>query len=351
MTATFSTTFPARVSAGVIRPAFLLTALFVSFFIPMTASSAVPPTAEASEYRLGMFGKDSAEAARSAWANRDLYEYALAVEAAPLSVSQDAIRSARSLEAAWDAYFAGRALPAGPVNREAVTAKLVRHCRVRPGNPSCAPMGEVFKSAGDEELRSLYAAALLIDFARSQGLEPELGAGVTDLLLRKKFNCASVSTMALHLLQRSGVESFRALQLPDHVTLALELEAGVTVYLNNAQEFLPRSFFENPMTVTGYPRIANEKTVSPGAVLASTFVRSGKLHFAKRSLGAAVENWRAALKIDPECPTTLNNLGVIFAMEKNWDRAGALYRRALAVNPHYARASDNLNRVSALLTR
>lgn len=303
------------------------------------------------DYRVGLFGDDPAEAAKAAWEGHHLLEYSLAVEVAPEAVSEDAIRAARALEAAWDEYFFARALPASGFDRSAVIDRLIAHCHVRSGNASCDPLKAVFVLATDGELRSLHAAALVSEFVSARGLTAAIGAGVTDLVLRKKFNCASVSTLALHLMQRARVEVFRTLQLPDHATLAMELSQGATVYFNNAQDFLPRAFFENPMALTGYPQIGSEKTVAPGAILASTYVRSGKIHFSQKHLGLAVQDWKSALKIDPACPTTLNNLGVIFALEKNWDRASDLYRQALAVNPYYARASQNLNRVSAVLAR
>lgn len=326
-----------------------------TLFVLLSPLRAAAATLEKPEYRVGMFGSDPAIAANRAWREHDLAEYTLAVESAPQAVPETLLNALRSWEQNWDAYYAqATAGTKSAATEEARLSRkrdifdlLVRHCRVRAGNASCEPLKKTFLAATDAELLDLEAAALLTDFFRSQSVAPLLGAGVGDILRDKKFNCAAISTLAVHLMQRVRDTRFLALQLPDHALLALPLTSGETVYFNNAQEFLPRAFFSQEMAITGYPRIANETPHAPASLLASTYVRSGKLAFGAKHLGAAVTDWKTALAIDPTCPTTLNNLGVIFELERNRQEASGLYRRALAVNPYYARAEQNLKRVSA----
>ena len=58
---------------------------------------------------------------------------------------------------------------------------------------------------------------------------------------------------------------------------------------------------------------------------------------------AAAEGWlRAALAINPDEPTTLNNLGEVLRRGDRFDAAIPCYQRALSIVPDYAEAYDNL---------
>ena len=67
---------------------------------------------------------------------------------------------------------------------------------------------------------------------------------------------------------------------------------------------------------------------------------------------AAAAGWlRAALVVNPDEPTTLNNLGEALRRDDQFDAAIACYRRALAVAPDYADAYDNLGCALAMSNR
>ena len=55
--------------------------------------------------------------------------------------------------------------------------------------------------------------------------------------------------------------------------------------------------------------------------------------------------FQQAVKLEPGNPSILNNLGVVYGQEKNYDSAKSYFRRAIYVKPDYKPASNNLIKI------
>ena len=77
----------------------------------------------------------------------------------------------------------------------------------------------------------------------------------------------------------------------------------------------------------------------------------GLMAIERKDFAATVGWLRAALVINPDEPTTLNNLGEALRRSEQFDDAITCYRRALVVAPSYADALDNLGCALAMAGR
>lgn len=74
-------------------------------------------------------------------------------------------------------------------------------------------------------------------------------------------------------------------------------------------------------------------------------VELAKRCIGKREFGAAQEHVRQAISADPTKPEALNLLGALLELQGKWLDALKQYRAALALDPTYGPANDNVDRV------
>jgi tetratricopeptide (TPR) repeat protein len=67
----------------------------------------------------------------------------------------------------------------------------------------------------------------------------------------------------------------------------------------------------------------------------------------RHRLGEAIDHYRLAMEIDPQCAESYNNMGVALVQLGRLDEALAQYRQAVAIRPDYAMARCNLGTVLA----
>jgi Flp pilus assembly protein TadD len=65
----------------------------------------------------------------------------------------------------------------------------------------------------------------------------------------------------------------------------------------------------------------------------------------QNNFAAAVEEFRAAVRINPQDANAEANLGAALAESGNWKEARAHLEKALAINPNLANARENLEQV------
>lgn len=75
------------------------------------------------------------------------------------------------------------------------------------------------------------------------------------------------------------------------------------------------------------------------------FFNFAKSFINKRDFKKAVEYLEKAISMDSSKPEPYNLLGVIYEMEGEMDKARKMYRAALAIDPSYKPADENLERV------
>ena len=68
---------------------------------------------------------------------------------------------------------------------------------------------------------------------------------------------------------------------------------------------------------------------------------------AQGRLDEAADQYRQALKANPDCAEAYNNLGWLLEQQGKHDEALALFQRALAIEPDFAEARNNLDRALA----
>jgi Flp pilus assembly protein TadD len=69
----------------------------------------------------------------------------------------------------------------------------------------------------------------------------------------------------------------------------------------------------------------------------------------QNNFAAAVEEFRAAVRINPQDANAEANLGAALAELGNWKEARAHLEKALAIDPTLANARDNLEQVKRAL--
>lgn len=74
-----------------------------------------------------------------------------------------------------------------------------------------------------------------------------------------------------------------------------------------------------------------------GFALTRRFDQTGEAKY----LEGAIEEYRAALAIDPNHFRSLNNLGTVLHRKGNYEEALRYYQRVIELNPNYARAMEN----------
>jgi Flp pilus assembly protein TadD len=70
----------------------------------------------------------------------------------------------------------------------------------------------------------------------------------------------------------------------------------------------------------------------------------------QNDFAAAVEEFRAAVRLNPQDANAEANLGAALAELGNWKEARAHLEKALAIDPTLANARDNLEQVKRVLS-
>lgn len=132
----------------------------------------------------------------------------------------------------------------------------------------------------------------------------------------------------------------------ERATLEKQLAEGVAVRLNDLQS---RS---NAVSIQKVKPPASESSaLLPGAsetlnaddhyengyTLTRRFDQTSDMKY----LDGAIDEYRAALAIDPDHFRSLNNLGTVLHRRGNYEEALHYYEKVLTINPQYARAMEN----------
>lgn len=68
--------------------------------------------------------------------------------------------------------------------------------------------------------------------------------------------------------------------------------------------------------------------------------------FSRVFFDEAIRNYQMALRINPDHPEALNNIGVAFARQKKYQEAIEYFKKALNLKPNYLQARQNLELAS-----
>lgn len=282
-----------------------------------------------SAFRTVLGTPDPVASAKRAWKEEKLWQEALRVAHFPKPVPKKAHAGIRSWEKSWSQYVAHSRESTAPRRKEFIAKKFSKSFMER----SPLTVSEILERCTDAELNALHSAALLIGFFKGQGIEFKGNASIIDLFKSGAYNCASISLVSLHLLQKLGVTAFESLTIPGHATLALRLDCGLTVYLNNGTAFLPPGSFNHPKDVTGFHQSATETAVPAWAAIANAYVTKGS-HLNANSASEWLL-YKGALLLNPRDPIAQYDAGKVLASLGLPAPARASYRAALRTNPHY----------------
>jgi tetratricopeptide (TPR) repeat protein len=281
---------------------------------------------------------DPVASAKKAWQERRLWQEGLRITRFPNPVSQNDFKGISAWENGWREYATSHPVEmTTPKQRQTVkdsiTAKFDESFMER----SPLSVTEILEKCTDAELSALHSAALLIEFFGFQNIYFEGNALITDFLERGAYNCASIALVSLHLLQNVGITSFQSVSIPKHTTLALKLESGLIIYLNNGQELLPPNAFDNPDSETGYAKMAHE--IPHPAWQALSFIHANKgmlaANHSSKATGKLLHNI-VALLIDPQNATAQVNIGFAFNELGLSERAKKAFFATVDLNPFYA---------------
>ncbi|MCK6497007.1 tetratricopeptide repeat protein [bacterium] len=132
----------------------------------------------------------------------------------------------------------------------------------------------------------------------------------------------------------------------ERTTLEKQLAEGVAAKLtelqarNNAvsiQKIKPLAG-ESPVSLpSASETLSADDHYENGYALTRRFDQTGEMKY----LDGAIDEYRAALGVDPDHFRSLNNLGTVLHRRGNYDEALKYYEKVLQINPKYARAMEN----------
>lgn len=131
----------------------------------------------------------------------------------------------------------------------------------------------------------------------------------------------------------------------EQLSLESSLAEGIAGRLNPAQAIVPpvlsKKKREAPDPAAVIAAATKTETADEhyenGFALTRRFDQTGEAKY----LDGAIEEYRAALAIDPNHFRSLNNLGTVLHRKGNYEEALRYYQRVIELNPKYARAMEN----------
>lgn len=131
----------------------------------------------------------------------------------------------------------------------------------------------------------------------------------------------------------------------ERFSLETKLAEGIAIELNKIREAVPDAAVSSVGTVEAAPVSAEvpaeedsaETRYENGYALTRRFDQTNEMRY----LDGAIEEYRAALAIDPDHFRSLNNLGTVLHRKGELEEALRYYQRVLEINPRYARAMEN----------
>lgn len=149
----------------------------------------------------------------------------------------------------------------------------------------------------------------------------------------------------LEVLQR--IKERRSEQAVVMITAYGTVETAVEAMKIGAVDYLQKPFTPDEIrdvvaTVLGRDKI----TPTEAERCFEASLQLGKLCISNRRPAEAVPHFRRAIGLDPQNPQPYNLLGMVFELQGEVLEAVKMYRAALAVDPTYQPAADNLERAT-----
>ncbi|MBF0104848.1 MAG: tetratricopeptide repeat protein [Deltaproteobacteria bacterium] len=174
-------------------------------------------------------------------------------------------QAVRDLESSFKLFYDERKGPVtGEINREYLIEKIARRCPqkywdVQPEFRLTAI--SLLNECTDDELKMLYSAVILVNFLKKEKIqvvkEARMGRFFTGPQGSRVCDSRTVSVVALHLLKIVGAAGFKVAVLGSvpspaaHLNLALGLASGQSIFLNNADVFLPPDYWDRTQRSSG----------------------------------------------------------------------------------------------------
>lgn len=297
--------------------------------------SATPPA-----FHAGYFDANVVTAARQAWQNQCLLQYALARECAPRPVPKNMLAHVEQLESSWRAFVASED-STNPIRTAMIQTltQFVERNRT-PWQLLDMDPSRVFAGMSDQELRSLCSAYQLIRFKQQMGPT----SSPPGFLLKEKFAYGPFfalfkSVVSLHLLQIVGDEGFQFLLAPEGKSA---LVSG-GVYLFNGHSLLPPGYFDRVHEQTIQIPVVNEIAAEPWRALSEIESNLGQVAKSRGALRAAVSHYDRALQLYPDSADFHINLGEAYVWQRQPDKAMKALSRAQEINPTHPLSYVNMS--------
>ncbi|MDI6640735.1 MAG: tetratricopeptide repeat protein [Elusimicrobiota bacterium] len=74
-------------------------------------------------------------------------------------------------------------------------------------------------------------------------------------------------------------------------------------------------------------------------------IEAGKFYFVNTKFDKAIEEFKKALKFNPNDPEIYYNLGLAYESKGELDEARKMYEKAVEINPNYSLAKEHLSKL------
>ncbi len=124
------------------------------------------------------------------------------------------------------------------------------------------------------------------------------------------------------------------------------VECAVEAIKLGAVDFIQKPFAPQEIREL-VERVLDPQKVSEKEHIAyQTHLERARLNMNRQQLRAAMEHVKQAIGLDPTRPEAFNLLGALYEAQQNLWRARIYYRLATELDPHYAPAQQNLERLA-----
>ncbi|ATW26893.1 sigma-54-dependent transcriptional regulator [Candidatus Formimonas warabiya] len=146
----------------------------------------------------------------------------------------------------------------------------------------------------------------------------------------------------------SRIKSKKPEQLVAMITAHGTIETAVDAMKLGAVDYLQKPFTPEEIRVLVKKILERERMAEvPGENWISCLERA-KLKITQRKFDEAIEMLKRTFEFSPEHPEPFNLAGAIYELKKRFSDARKMYRAALAIDPGYKPALDNLHRLTQM---
>ncbi|MBF0106375.1 MAG: hypothetical protein HQM16_13740 [Deltaproteobacteria bacterium] len=318
-------------------------------------------------FTLDKYGNDPLIAAQRAWSEGRLIHHAMSLEGRPhgrTALNAAATTAVAALESRFKKYFKDTTERID-LKSDFIINKIGFYCFAPDWERAGHDVKTFLSGCTDQELTLLYSAVVLIDFLRIEKQDAAFSVETNkvrdffdaDNMGKDRYwNCVSISLIGLHLLKTVGVDGFMAGTLnmvldaeEGHVGLVLPLDNGLSVYLNNGEEFLPPRHWGFLKGAEVSTKARPETVLQPWGAVAWVHDALAIDYGVAGNFKKAEDEFKQALAINPDSAITRLNLAAALASQDKLTEAVPHLIQAVEINPDLSVARRFLDDITTEL--